>query len=151
MTDLTAPTFRELPDEEARALLARNNVGRLAFSFHDRVDIEPINYAFDGDWLFMRTSAGTKLTTIAHHPWVAFEVDEVRGQFDWQSVVVRGAMHRLDAEGSPAQRATHARAVEQLRTVVPSTLRAGDPVPFRDVLLGLHLDEITGRGATPGR
>ena len=30
------PIFRELTDSECRALLARHNVGRIAFSFHAR-------------------------------------------------------------------------------------------------------------------
>ena len=57
---------------------SRAHVGRLAFTFHDRVDIEPISHVYSEGWVYARTSPGTKLTTVKHHPWVAFEVDEVQ-------------------------------------------------------------------------
>src|SRR5690349_4335455 len=73
-----SPTFRELTPAESRALLGRHNVGRIAYSFHDRVDVQPIHYVVSGDWLYGRTSRGEKFLTLAHNPWCAFEVDEVR-------------------------------------------------------------------------
>src|ERR1700761_8768612 len=92
------PAFFELPRDESIALLGRNFAGRLAFTFRDRVDIEPISYVHDGEWLYARTSLGTKLDTVRHHPWVAFEVDEVAGRYDWKSVVVRGKIYFFDPD-----------------------------------------------------
>jgi hypothetical protein len=43
----------------------------------------------------------------------------------------------------PARR----RAVRLLRTIVPETLRASDPVPFREILFRIHADEMSGRSA----
>jgi len=94
MATITGPQFRDLTLEESNALLISKNVGRIAFSLHDQVDIEPINYVSDGEWIFGRTSKGTKLATLLHHPWCAFEVDEVRDLFDWSSVVVKVATLR---------------------------------------------------------
>ncbi|MDE3052672.1 MAG: pyridoxamine 5'-phosphate oxidase family protein [Gemmatimonadota bacterium] len=148
---MTVPTFRELSPEECEALLAVNHVGRLAFTFKDRPDIEPIHYVFDNGWIFGRTTQGTKLTTIGHHPYVAFEVDEVRGTFDWRSVVALGTVYLLDPEFGTANAAEYARAVELMRRFMPETLAAGDPVPFRTVMFGIHVDELRGREATPGR
>jgi uncharacterized protein len=150
MSQRSTPIFRQLDDAEMRELLQRNHVGRIAFSFHDRVDIEPIHYVYGGDWLYCRTSAGAKLATLAHRPWVAFEVDEVAGVFDWRSVVARGVAYQLTEDGSEEERRRHAHAVELLREVVPETLTARDPVPFRGVVLGIHLDEMTGRAASAG-
>ena len=61
MATIPEPRFRHLTLEESHALLASNSVGRIAFSLHDRVDMQPINYISDGDWIFGRTSEGTKL------------------------------------------------------------------------------------------
>ena len=71
-----------MSQHECLALLARNQVGRLAFTFHDRVDIQPLHYVYEAGWIYGRTSQGTKLATLAHHQWVAFEVDEVEGLFE---------------------------------------------------------------------
>jgi hypothetical protein len=151
MSPPTPPEIRPLTHDECLAVLARHEVGRLAFTFHDRVDIQPIHYVYDDGWLYGRTSEGAKLETIAHNRWVAFEVDEVRAPLDWASVVVRGAFYRLDPEAA-AERERHAaaRAAALLERVVPNTLGADDPVPFRRVLFRIHVDDVTGRRAVPG-
>ncbi|MEY2457594.1 MAG: hypothetical protein QOK06_2706, partial [Acidimicrobiaceae bacterium] len=41
------PIIRALRGDESQALLARNRVGRIAYSFHDRVDIEPVHYVYE--------------------------------------------------------------------------------------------------------
>jgi nitroimidazol reductase NimA-like FMN-containing flavoprotein (pyridoxamine 5'-phosphate oxidase superfamily) len=148
MTSSSAPAFRELDRQECEALLARNQVGRIAFAFHDRVDIQAIHYVHHGDWLYVRTAPGAKIMTIAHNHWVAFEVDEIDGTFDWRSVVVRGSVYVLDPEGTKQDQRAYLEAAELLRMVIPETLRSHDPVPFRYMLLRIHIDEITGRAAT---
>ncbi len=72
-------------------MLARHYVGRLAFSQHDRVNIEPLHFVYDAPWIFGRTSEGAKLLTLAVNSWCAFEIDEVRGLFDLDSVGPRRA------------------------------------------------------------
>ncbi|HEY5086256.1 MAG TPA: pyridoxamine 5'-phosphate oxidase family protein [Gemmatimonadaceae bacterium] len=141
------PVFRELERDEIEEILARNSVGRIAFSLHDRVDIEPINYVFEAGWVYGRTSHGTKLATIAHHRWVAFEVDEVKGMFVWKSVVVKGAFYLVDPDTSVRQDPAFAHGVDLLRELIPHTLTAHDPTPFRNSVFRIHLDEVTGRAA----
>ncbi len=141
-----APVFVTLDDSEARALLARHRVGRIAYSLHDRVDIEPIHFVFDGEWLFGRTSMGTKLSMLAHHPWCAFEVDEVHNLFDWTSVVVKGSFYLLDPEaGSPG---LYQRALGLLTSLIPETFTPYDPVPHRTLLFGIFAHEVSGRSAS---
>src|SRR5829696_6231313 len=143
-----SPTFRELSATEMHELLARNHVGRIAYSFHDRVDIEPISYVFADDAFYMRTEPGSKLSTLAHAPWVAFEVDEIEGSFDWRSVVAHGTIYMLEDAGSRVARATYDSAVRRLRELMPDALTPDDPVPERHVVLKLFPAEVTGREAT---
>ncbi len=144
---LGRPVFSELSDAAARALLARKHVGRIAYSLHDRVDIEPVHFAYDEGWIFGRTQMGTKLSRLAHHPWCAFEVDEVFGMFSWESVVVHGSFHLLDPEsGSPV---VYERALQHLRKLVPGTFSEDDPTPARTILFGIWMQEIHGRTARP--
>ena len=151
MTHEPDPMFRDLDATASTELLERNHVGRIAYSFHDRVDIEPISYVFADGAVYMRTAPGSKLATLAHAPWVAFEVDEVKGPFDWRSVVAHGTVYVLHETGSPADRDTYRRAINRLRELTPAALRDDDPVPERRVLLKLHLDTISGREAIGGR
>jgi uncharacterized protein len=141
----SGPAFRDLTSEESRAILERHHVGRIAFSFHDRVDIQPIHYVFKDNWLYGRTGRGSKFSTLVHNPWCAFEVDEIRGLFDWESVVVKGHLELLDPE--LASQDAYARGLELMRDIVPETFRDGDPVPQRSILFRVHASEVTGRAA----
>ena len=149
MPTVSRPGFRKLSLAESRALLRRTHVGRMAFSFHNRVDIVPIHYVYSGDWLYGRTSLGPKLITLRHSQWVGFEVDEVEALFEWKSVVVHGGLYLLEADGPPTERAARRRAIKLLRSLVPGTLRDSDPVPFRDIIFRIYAEEISGRAAEP--
>ena len=148
MSRTREPTFRDLDDHEAKELLARNRVGRIAYSFHDHVDIEPISYVFGDGAIYMRTAPGSKLETLAHSPWVAFEVDEVNGPFDWESVVAHGTVYVLQDAGSDVARETYRIALGHIRELIPTALSPRDPTPTRQVILKLHLSSVRGRAAT---
>lgn len=145
-----APSFRALSAAECEKVLSRNHVARLAFSFHDRVDIEPVHYVYERGWMFGRTSPGSKLTTLAHSHWMAAEVDEIDGIFDWRSVVVRGAFYTVSPDVPGAEAEAWARGVELLRTLIPETGTAEDPVPFRTIIFQIQVEEVLGREATSG-
>lgn len=126
-------------------MLERNHVGRIAFSLHDRVDVEPIHYVFTDPWIYGRTSQGAKLLSLAHNQWCAFETDEVHGLFDWSSVVVKG---QFTPRGSTFARWDYDRALAALRRLIPSTFTDDDPAPHRDIVFGIHASEISGRSST---
>lgn len=141
------PEFTELTPAECEDVLARTHVGRVAFSHGNRVDIEPIGYVYDAGWLFGRTSPGTKITALERRPWVAFQVDEVRGWFDWDSVVAHGSFRTLEPEGSESDIALYERAVARLRAVDPAMGTEQDLAPSRSILFAIYVDEQTGRRA----
>lgn len=140
--------------DECDALLHRTWIGRIAFSFHDRVDIEPIHFVYDSRWIFGRTRVGAKLLTLAHNHWCAFEADDVHGLYDWESVVAKGAFIPRTAEGESA---IHDRGLAAFRRLIPEAFTDADPTPHRNVMFAIHVSEISGRssvswhtGAQPG-
>jgi uncharacterized protein len=147
----TTPVFRDLTETEANAMLRRNTYGRIAFSFHDRVDIEPIHYVFENGWIFCRTGSGTKVLTLQHNPWVAFEIDEVDELFQWRSVVAKGTAYFYQGVTGKLEDAVAKLPVGALRRLVPSALGPGDPTPERQVVFGIHVDSVRGRAAEPGK
>ena len=144
------PVFRAMNERESRALLRRNHVGRLCFLNEGQPDVAPVHYVTSGDWIFIRSAPGTKMEAVAHHPYVAFEVDEFDDTFDWRSVVARGTIYLLPREGTPIERKALDRAIRALRAFVPSTLTPDDPTPARDIVYGIHVDILTGRTAKSG-
>ena len=133
------------------ALLERHTVGRMAYTFRNRVDITPIHYVYSDGWLFARTSDGAKMTTLRHLPWVAFEVDEVDGVFDWKSVVVHGTVYRMAPDGAPTEAKLWRKGMALLKRIVPEAGTPDDPVPFRTVVFGIHVDTISGRSSASAR
>ena len=142
------PDFRDLSRKESDALLSRNHVGRIAFSFHDSVDIRPIHYVFAKKWLFGRTSPGDKLVTLRHNQWIAFEVDEVTGPLDWKSVVVRGTFYPLSPEGSVHDVRLYEAGIKAIRKFAPDALTDRDPLGFRTEVFGISVDSVTGRSCS---
>ena len=143
------PAFRALDRAASEALLAACSVGRLAFSHQQRVDVEPVHYVFRDGWIFGRTQRGTKVTQLAHRPWVAFEVDVGRALFDWESVVVHGRVEFPDPADGPRERELHAKAVTAFRTLVPAAFTAEDPTPARTLVFAISVQELSGRAASP--
>ena len=115
-------TFRDLSRDEIDAVLLRNRVGRLAFSIHDRVDIQPLHYVYERGWLYGRTSEGEKITTLKHNQWVAFEVDEITDLFDWTSLVIHGSFWILHPRGSPRAEELWTKAADLVGSIVPGAL-----------------------------
>ncbi len=145
------PVFHELTPAECEAVLRRHQVGRLAATHKDRIELVPIHYVYEEGWIYGRTAVGTKIEMVSHNRWVALEVDDVRGTFDWESVVVKGGLYLLRKEGSAQEQAVYEKGVALVRTVVPEALTPDDPVPERALLFRIHVDELSGRSASPGR
>ncbi len=141
------PSFGTLSPTECEDFLRQHKVGRLAYALHDRVNVTPIHYKYADGWLYGRSAPGGKLLAILRNRWIAFEVDEADGFFDWRSVIVRGALYVIEPDRSRHERAAYDRAVEVLRELLPATLEAADPIPFRNQLFRIHAAEMTGRFA----
>ncbi|HJQ53037.1 MAG TPA: pyridoxamine 5'-phosphate oxidase family protein [Gemmatimonadaceae bacterium] len=140
--------FRDLERDEIERILMRNTVGRLAFSFHDRVDIQPIHYVYERGWLYGRTSEGDKIMALTHNQWVAFEIDEVRDVFEWTSVVIHGSFWILHPRGSAHAEELWVKAAELVSKIVPGSLTETDPVSFRQTLFRIAVSDVRGREAS---
>lgn len=146
------PSFVELTPDQIEDVLARNEVGRLAYVGEDgNVAIEPLHYTFADGALYGRTSPGSKLRALWRRPQVAFEVDEIDGPLDWRSVVVRGPFHRVPLKQGEAARVRYAQALTRVRSRDAGALGAEDEVPRRTVLFRIPVAQATGRAASSGR
>lgn len=97
---------RSLGREECRELLEQGGLGRIAATAAGKVDIFPVNFASDGDHIFIRTTAGTKLVELTINADVAFEIDGHDSESGW-SVIAHGKAWQLatTAEIAEAQAA----------------------------------------------
>jgi uncharacterized protein len=144
-SDVARPTIVELSRDECEAILARNSVGRIAFSLYDAVYIKPLHYVYDQGAIWARTSDGLMTGVTGRNHRVGFEVDEVTDIFHWCSVVVHGEVELLSADGDAVQRQDREQGIRLLRSLVPDALTESDPVPDRDCVFRISADHLTGR------
>jgi len=147
MTNANNQRLKVVPISEAACeeLLARKHIGRLAFSFQDHVDVQPLTYVFRDRWIFGRTSDGAKLAALRHNRWVAFQVDEIRDDWNCDSVVVRGGIHLIGEGGGAEDRRLREKAIEALKDAIPGALEDPDAAPHRTVIFGIAPHEVAGR------
>ena len=139
--------IRNLTRPEMEELLHRHHVGRIAFLNDRRVDIEPISYVFADGALYGRAAPGTRTQALCCQPWVALQVDDIRGPFDWESVVVKGTVYTVEPSQMSPLREHYEHALRTIRTAMPDALTEHDPAPQRTILFRLHIDEMEGRSA----
>jgi nitroimidazol reductase NimA-like FMN-containing flavoprotein (pyridoxamine 5'-phosphate oxidase superfamily) len=94
----------ELSRAECGRLLARQEVGRVAFTERALPTVMPVNYVMDGPAVVFRTRADSRLARLLPGTVVAFEVDDLdRAARTGSSVVVTGIVERVAEAGALAR------------------------------------------------
>jgi nitroimidazol reductase NimA-like FMN-containing flavoprotein (pyridoxamine 5'-phosphate oxidase superfamily) len=124
---------RELSYAECRALLIREQTGRVAVATPDGPHIVPLNYTVVDESIILRTTPFSTLATYGRNTTLAFEVDSFRegARVGW-SVVARG---RADVVLDPDELA-------HIRQIWPPDPWADGP---RHLHFRLSWKELTGR------
>ena len=104
-------TLEEIGEDECFALLAGQDLGRLAVVRDGQPEIFPVNYAIDGHTITIRTQPGIKLT-YASLARIAFEVEEIDpvSREGWVVVVLGLGQDITDAIDSWSEHARNAGA-----------------------------------------
>ena len=134
-----------LDARDAEQLLSTHHTGRMAFAFHDRIMMTLVNYVYENGWIYARLEQGPTLSTLQHRQWVAFEVDEIHGVYDWRTVIVHGSVQFLKNDRSSPEWRDFNHALGLLRGQVSSILTHDDPHPERLQIYRIHLDEVLAR------
>jgi len=145
---------REMSGEECRGLVARVEYGRLATVHQDQPYIVPIYFAYDREYLYGFTTPGRKVEWMRANPLVCVEVDDVVSHFHWSSVVVLGHYEELSDTPTHRDVRLQAQVLLERRALWWQTAYAAGQVRggshSADALFyRIHIDQITGRRATP--
>ena len=99
---LANSSFEVLTHEECVDYLGCEEIGRIAWVSDGRPTLVPLNYAWDGEAVVIRSDPGVKLAEILDTE-VAFEIDRIdRARKQGWSVVVLGAAHEVSISDWPA-------------------------------------------------
>jgi nitroimidazol reductase NimA-like FMN-containing flavoprotein (pyridoxamine 5'-phosphate oxidase superfamily) len=89
---------RELDNQEIEDMLTRLNYGHLACADGNEPYVVPIHYAYDSPYIYIYTTEGKKSECIARNPRVCLQIEDVRDNRNWQSVIVQGEAEHLTEE-----------------------------------------------------
>ena len=133
-----------LTPEQSYALLRGSRVAHLGV-----VDgagdpyVVPVNYAFDGEYVYFHSLPGKKAEAVRAHPRVCVQVEELEGDYCWRSVIafglceeVRGGYERAHALGLLLSLFPHLTPVE---TQMADDAGSPAPLAFR-----VRVERVTG-------
>jgi nitroimidazol reductase NimA-like FMN-containing flavoprotein (pyridoxamine 5'-phosphate oxidase superfamily) len=115
MNSRTATEIENVTEGTCWDLLGTEQIGRLAVTAQDGVDIYPIDYIVADKAIYFRSAPGRKLINLTADPVVAFEADGGVDRRRW-SVVVRGTANRMDSDSE-----IEASGVNRLKSHSPTT------------------------------
>lgn len=85
----------KLNNAEIEEVLKGQLLGRIACHADDTIYIVPVSYAYDGQYVYVRSKDGMKIDIMRKNPQVCFEVEALRDMGDWQTVVAWGTFEEI--------------------------------------------------------
>ncbi len=142
----------KLSDSEIEAVLAGNLVGRIGCHADGVTYVVPVSYAYDGEFIYVRTQEGMKIDMLRKNPELCFQVDILKNMANWKSVVVWGRFEELkepELRGAALQklvdRITPAVTGRNVRFYEEWPFSPADPGSLPGLVFRIHLKEKTGR------
>jgi uncharacterized protein len=135
--------------QECWAMLARNNIARLACARDNQPYIVPLRVDLDGEFLYGYSTLGRKIEWMRTNPRVCLECEELTTDRQWASIIVFG--HYEELPPTPDHEAARQVAAALFRrhpmwwepAAVPVGGERRPPIVFR-----IHIDSFTGRRTT---
>lgn len=80
---------------EIEYVLSRQVLGRLGCHAEGTTYVVPINFTYDGQFIYCYTQEGLKMTLMRKNAEVCFQTDDIENMANWKSVVVWGRFEEL--------------------------------------------------------
>jgi uncharacterized protein len=146
--------IHEMTLEECRDALAQANLARLACEMDGQPYVVPVYLIYDGNCLFGFSTMGYKIDCMRANPLVCVEIDDIKTQNQWMTVIVYGSYEELP--DTPEYKATRAHAHELLERRSmwwePASVAVANrdyPKPLAPIFYRIHIERMTGRRASP--
>ncbi len=147
--------IREMSVPECREALAHAHFGRLACAYNNQPYILPMNYAADGNYLYLYafTTFGQKVEWMRSNPLVSFEIDDVVSRDQWSSVIIFGQYEELpdQPEFEAARNRAYAHLQQRAMWWEPAYISQAHretPHSLTPIFFRIKIDKITGHSAS---
>jgi uncharacterized protein len=143
-----------LNEQQVEKMLYSEVIGRIGCIGNDKmIYVVPINYAYDGEYIYAHSKDGLKTRIMRENPEVCFEIDKYKKNGDWKSVILWGTFEELKSIKSQrmAMKVFTAQMAKQISsyTAMPShgVVRGADKEkdPFKAIVFRIKITKKTGR------
>ena len=140
-------------ENECREVLSRASLARLGCSLNNQPYVVPVVIAYEPDYLYVFSTWGKKIKWMRANPKVCVQIDELKGQSDWSSVIVNGEFQEL-AEPQFTDERNHARLLLEKRhhwwlNALAERRNQLSDEEIKPIFFRIHADSMTGLRATP--
>lgn len=134
---------RMLDETEARNFIAAGKIGRLGCIDNGEPYVVPVNYVFEDMSIYSHSLPGRKIEALRSHPRACLQVDEIRDDLNWRSVIAFGNFEEIRVPSDRRSILGKLLARFPLLTPVESTMAqdAGSP---DSIVFRIVVDRITG-------
>jgi len=138
----------EMSERECREVLMRASLGRLGCSLDGQPYIVPVYFAYEADYLYVLSTLGQKVEWMRNNPKVCIEVEEIKNESQWVTLVATGHYQEL-AEPQYAEERQHARELLEkrhrwwLNALAERQLKSVDDL-IAPIFFRIRIDSMTG-------
>lgn len=146
--------INELSDQQCRDILARVNIGRLGCAQDNQPYVVPVYFAYDSGYLYVLSTLGQKIEWLRSNPRTCVEVDEIKGESQWVSVIANGRYQELHEPQHEQELKTARKLLGQRlhwweNAMSERQMKSGKEL-IAPLFFRIQLDSITGLAASPG-
>jgi nitroimidazol reductase NimA-like FMN-containing flavoprotein (pyridoxamine 5'-phosphate oxidase superfamily) len=87
--------IEEMSNGQIKELLKRIGYGHLGVTRGTHPYVVPIHFAYDDPYIYIYTTEGKKTEIIRDNPEICLQVEDIRSDKDWESVIVTGEAARI--------------------------------------------------------
>jgi nitroimidazol reductase NimA-like FMN-containing flavoprotein (pyridoxamine 5'-phosphate oxidase superfamily) len=144
----------EMTIEECRDALSQASLARLACEMDGQPYVVPVYLAYDGSDLFGFSTMGYKIDCMRANPLVCVEIDDIKTQSQWMTVVVYGSYEELPDTPEYETLRAHAHELLQKRAMwwepaYVSVAHRDYPKSLAPIFYSIHVNRVTGHRASP--
>jgi nitroimidazol reductase NimA-like FMN-containing flavoprotein (pyridoxamine 5'-phosphate oxidase superfamily) len=132
-----------LDETEARSLIAAGKIGRLGCVDNGEPYVVPVNYVFEDMSIYSHSLPGKKIEALRAHPRACLQVDEIRDDFKWRSVIAYGNFEEIRVPSERRSILGKLLARFPLLTPVESVM-AHDAASPDSIVFRIVVDRLTG-------
>jgi nitroimidazol reductase NimA-like FMN-containing flavoprotein (pyridoxamine 5'-phosphate oxidase superfamily) len=132
-----------MDETEARDLMSAGKIGRLGCVHEGEPYVIPINYVFEDMSIYSHSMPGRKIEALRAHPRACLQVDEIRDDFNWRSVIAFGNFEEIRVPSD--RRSILGKLLGRFPLLTPvESAMAQDAAAPDSIVFRIVVDRITG-------